>query len=172
VKSYALALVAVLSAATLTACGSSAPSPQSSASGSVTAGEAFPALQVAADGTPTGFTWNGVAQPSGTGTTEVKVVKEGAGAVVKDTDTVSVNYLGELYQGTSPFDESYSGGQPVSFPLNGVVAGFKNGIAGQKIGSRILIKIPPAEGYGPDGNPPVIPGGATLYFVVDVISVG
>ena len=70
------------------------------------------------------------------------------------------------------FDSSWSrGGRPTSFPLNGVIAGFRDGIAGMKEGGRRILVVPPDMGYGSRGAPPAIGPNETLVFVVDLVRV-
>jgi FKBP-type peptidyl-prolyl cis-trans isomerase len=104
--------------------------------------------------------------------TEIKTLSEGDGAVVKDSDEVTVNYRGINGRTGEEFDSSWTTGQPATFSLDGVVPGFKKAIAGQTIGSRVLVAIPPKDGYGTTGNPQAgIQGTDTLVFVIDIIKV-
>ncbi len=82
------------------------PAPSDSKAHDVPAGK-LPKV-VAKKGNPTGLSWNGIAKPSSTTPVQRTVLEKGNGAVVKSTDTVTVNYLGETYKATKPFDESYS----------------------------------------------------------------
>lgn len=99
----------------------------------------------------------------------VRTLHEGNGAVIGENDYISVNYAGVLWDAT-PFDSSFDRGQPTSFSLNGVIAGWKYGLAGQKVGDRVQLVIPAQWGYGEQGTGN-IPGGATLVFVVDILGV-
>ena len=103
---------------------------------------------------------------------QVATVTEGDGPNVEAGQAITVNYYGSLYQSEEPFDESYSGGQPATFPIGvgQVIPGWDQAIPGIPIGSRIIMSIPPDLGYGAAGSPPVIPADAPLYFVVDIIS--
>jgi hypothetical protein len=97
----------------------------------------------------------------------------GTGKAAVASDSVNVQYVGVLYVDGKEFDSSWDrGSDPVNFPLSGVVPGFAGGIVGMKVGGRREIVIPGNLGYGPDGNPPVIPPNAVLVFVVDLISLG
>ena len=118
----------------------------------------------------TGLDWTDVAEPDLATPVQRVVLTEGTGAVVKDSDTVVVNYLGETYQAKEPFDESYSG-TPLTSALSGLIQGWSIGLTGVKVGSRVLLQIPPAYGYGAEGSGASIPGNATLWFVIDVVSV-
>jgi peptidylprolyl isomerase len=95
----------------------------------------------------------------------------GEGAVVKKGQTIDVNYLGQVYDGKKPFDESYSR-EPASFAIGAgaVIPGWDKVLVGVKVGSRVIMAIPPEEGYGEEGNSDAgIKGTDTLYFVVDVL---
>lgn len=120
-------------------------------------------------GKPTGLDWSGIAKPALTTPVQRVILKQGTGAVIKGTETVTVNYLGETYKATKPFDESYSK-QPFTQSLAGLIQGWKIGLTGVKVGSRVLIEIPPAYGYGAQGSGSTIPGNATLWFVIDVVA--
>ena len=99
------------------------------------------------------------------------VLIQGTGATVKKGQTITVNYLGQVYKGKKPFDESYSK-QPASFAIGtgAVISGWDKTLVGQKVGSRVILAIPPKEGYGKKGQPTAgIKGTDTLYFVVDIL---
>ena len=81
---------------------------------------------------------------------------------------MTVNYLGETYQAKAPFDESYTK-KPLTSGLSSLIPGWTIGLSGVKVGSRVLLQIPPAYGYGADGSGSTIPGNATLWFVIDVL---
>jgi peptidylprolyl isomerase len=121
-------------------------------------------------GKPAGLDWTGVAKPSLATPVQRVILKKGKGATVKATDTVTVDYLGETYKAKSPFDANYTG-QTMTQPLSGLIPGWKIGLAGVKVGSRVLLQIPPAYGYGAEGSGSTIPGNATLWFVIDVTKV-
>ena len=104
--------------------------------------------------------------------TEVKVLSKGDGPTVKATDQVTVDYQGLNGRTGEEFDSSWTKGQPATFPLDGVVPGFKQAIEGQTVGSRILVAIPPDQGYGSAGNPAAgIQGTDTLVFTIDIIRI-
>jgi peptidylprolyl isomerase len=121
-------------------------------------------------GNPSGLDFKGIAEPKLDTPVQRVVLKQGTGPAVKSTDTVTVNYLGETYQAKSPFDESYTK-TPLTSSLSGLIQGWSIGLTGVKVGSRVLLQIPPAYGYGADGSGSTIPGNATLWFVIDVTSV-
>lgn len=95
----------------------------------------------------------------------------GLGGVATANSTVKVQYVGAFYDTGKVFDASWTDGSgPVTFPLSGVIPGFKDAITGMKIGGRREVVIPPALGYGANGQPPTIPGNATLVFVIDLLA--
>ncbi|KAJ3305901.1 hypothetical protein HDV03_000743 [Kappamyces sp. JEL0829] len=102
-----------------------------------------------------------------------KTTHEGQGDVCSRTGaTVQVHYEGRLVDGTV-FDSSYERGDPISFPLGkgNVIKGWDVGIATMKVGEKGELWIKSDYGYGASGSPPKIPGGATLIFKVELVSV-
>jgi peptidylprolyl isomerase len=104
--------------------------------------------------------------------TEVEVLSEGDGEKVPAGAQVKVNYQGLNGRTGEEFDSSWTSGQPATFSLAQVVPGFTKAIEGQNVGSRVLVAIPPADGYGPTGSPQAgIQGTDTLVFTIDIIDV-
>ena len=102
--------------------------------------------------------------------TQVKTLKAGDGPVVAPTATVSVCYMGVDGRDGHVFDSSYNRGEPVEFPLDGVVPGFQKAIAGQKVGSTVAVAMVSADGY-PQGQPRAgIAPGDTLIFAIKILS--
>jgi peptidylprolyl isomerase len=102
-----------------------------------------------------------------------EVVKEGDGPEVKKGELLTANYLGQIWRDGKVFDNSYDRGAPASFPIGigGVIAGWDEGLVGKKIGSRVVMSIPPDKGYKEQGNEQAgIKGDDTLIFVVDLVS--
>lgn len=97
-----------------------------------------------------------------------KTLNQGDGEEVGLNDIVTVNYEGALWDGTV-FDSSFERGESVSFSLNGVIQGWKYGLATQKVGDRVELVIPATWAYGEQGSGS-IPAGATLTFVVDILA--
>ena len=95
----------------------------------------------------------------------------GTGPAAVATNTVEIQYVGTNYADGKVFDSSWSRGQPTSFPLNGVIPGFAQGIVGMKVGGRREVVIPPALGYGAAGSPPAVGPNETLVFVIDLLAV-
>jgi hypothetical protein len=100
---------------------------------------------------------------------ELVVLSEGDGEVVGDTDEVTVNYLGTAWETGAVFDESYSS-SPRTFSVTGVVPGFSAALTGQKVGSRVLVTMPPSLGYGEAGASNHALAGLTLVFLIDIVS--
>ncbi|SDJ92098.1 FKBP-type peptidyl-prolyl cis-trans isomerase [Streptomyces indicus] len=96
-------------------------------------------------------------------------VIEGDGDALKASDTVAVSYVGKLWKDGKTFDSSYKNGQPVTFPLNQVIPGWSKGLEGKKVGSRVLLVVPPDQGYGDQAQGP-IPAKSTLVFAVDILA--
>ncbi|TIC87683.1 hypothetical protein E8D34_08345 [Nocardioides sp. GY 10113] len=122
------------------------------------------------DGVPASLDFKGTPKPSGD--LEVATLVKGDGPVVKSGQTILVNYLGQVYKGKKPFDESFSRSGGLSAVVGGkqasVVKGWSKGLVGQTVGSRVLLEIPPALGYGDQKQGDSIPANSTLYFVVDI----
>ena len=103
---------------------------------------------------------------------EVIPLVKGEGAAVKEDDPHHGRLLRRgVGQGDEPFDDSYSQASPrrSSSTKGGLIDGWVKGLEGVKVGSRVMLVIPPELGYGEQGSPPDIPGGATLVFVIDVL---
>jgi len=98
------------------------------------------------------------------------ILKEGTGPSPKPTDTVKVHYTGWLLDGTK-FDSSLDRGEPTSFPLNRVIAGWTEGVGRMKVGEKCRLVIPADLGYGARGSPPRIPPNATLVFDVELLGI-
>lgn len=100
------------------------------------------------------------------------VLRQGTGPRIVSGDTVVVQYTGVVWRTGKVFDSSWNRGFPESFVLGAgqVVAGWEQGLGGRTVGSRILLTVPPALGYGSAGKPPDVKGSDTLVFVVDIIA--
>lgn len=100
-----------------------------------------------------------------------QVLKQGTGtASPKATDTVRVHYHGTLLNG-DVFDSSVQRGQPISFPLNGVIAGWTEGLQLMKVGDKFKFEIPPGLAYGANSPTPAIPPNSTLVFEVELLGI-
>ena len=102
---------------------------------------------------------------------QYKVDKEGTGPQPKATDMVTVNYRGTLIDGKTEFDSSYKRGQPATFPLNGVIKGWTEGLQLMKVGSKYQFFVPSNLAYGERSVGPDIAANATLIFEVELLEV-
>lgn len=102
---------------------------------------------------------------------QYEVITEGTGASPSATDQVTVHYHGTLIDGTV-FDSSVDRGQPATFPLNGVIPGWTEGLQFMKEGGKTKLFIPSDLAYGDQGAGELIGPGATLIFEVELIQVG
>ncbi|MFJ2113475.1 MULTISPECIES: FKBP-type peptidyl-prolyl cis-trans isomerase [unclassified Streptomyces] len=97
-------------------------------------------------------------------------VLESKGDVVKESDTVVLNYAAYLWKDAKQFDSTYKTGRTTTFPLPQLtLKGLKSGIVGKKVGSRVLIVVPPDQAFG-DQEQQGIPKNSTLVFAVDILA--
>ncbi len=101
---------------------------------------------------------------------QYKIIAEGAGEKPAEQDTVQVHYKGTLIDGTE-FDSSYSRGEPVSFPLNGVIKGWIEGLQFVGEGGKIRLFVPSELGYGEQQAGPTIGPNSTLIFDIELLKV-
>ena len=103
---------------------------------------------------------------------QIEILKEGAGAVAKNYDIVSVHYTGTLENGTK-FDSSVDRGVPFEFTLGAgqVILGWDIGVEGMKVGEKRKLTIPSLLAYGERGAGGVIPPNATLIFEVELLGI-
>jgi FKBP-type peptidyl-prolyl cis-trans isomerase FkpA len=99
-----------------------------------------------------------------------KEIKAGTGISPKANDVVKVHYTGTLIDGKE-FDSSVKRGQPVEFPLGQVLPCWSEGVSLMKVGGKAKLICPSDLAYGDFGRPPLIPGGATLIFEVELLDV-
>jgi peptidylprolyl isomerase len=151
-----VALVLALSLVSLTGCSEIGDSMSSDRFVKVTANAGQP---------PT------IAKPRGDAPTELisEDVIEGTGATVLATSTLTVHYTLMQWSDGSILESSWSTGNPATFPLANVIVGWQQGLVNAKVGTRRLLVIPPALGYGPMAGHPLEK--ETLIFAVDIIAV-
>jgi len=100
----------------------------------------------------------------------IKTTRPGRGAQPEAADRVKVHYEGRLSDG-SVFDSSIKRGEPAVFPLGGVIKCWTEGVGHMKVGEKATLTCPSELAYGDQGRPPLIPGGATLIFDVELLDV-
>ena len=103
----------------------------------------------------------------------VQPLIKGNGPVVKRGQTITAAYVGAVYATGKVFDSSFVSGNKldVAIGVGGLVPGFDKGIVGQTVGSRVLLVLPPSQGYGTAGNAQAgIKGTDTIVFVVDILA--
>jgi peptidylprolyl isomerase len=129
-----------------------------------------PTVTYDSKGVPTGF--------KATATTPKKVAKlgvypiiKGKGPVVKTGQAIVVNYLGQIYPDGAIFDQSFDTDKPISSLVGEgkLIPGWDKAIVGQTVGSRLILVIPSALGYGKAGQGTTIPANSDLIFVVDIL---
>ena len=128
--------------------------------------EALPAIAGDAGAEPT-VTWSeGKQAPANLVS---KTLTSAEGPAVSSGDIITVNYVGWKWGSTEAFDSSFKKGAPITFGLTGVIPGWTCGLAGHKVGERVLLSIPGKLGYGETADParPNSPTGP-LVFVVDI----
>jgi peptidylprolyl isomerase len=130
--------------------------------------EGLPEVELAKNGAPKIF------MPKAEAPEELVVqpLIEGDGPVVQPGQTIDVQYTGAIWDSGRVFDSSWKRGQSTQFPIGAgsVIKGWDEGLVGQKVGSQVLLVIPPEKGYGATGQPSAgIKGTDTLVFVVDIL---
>jgi FKBP-type peptidyl-prolyl cis-trans isomerase FkpA len=97
-------------------------------------------------------------------------IKAGTGAQPKASDIVKVHYTGTFIDGKE-FDSSVKRGEPAEFPLGQVIPCWTEGVGKMKVGGKAKLVCPSDIAYGDQGRPPIIPGGSTLIFEVELLDV-
>ncbi len=101
---------------------------------------------------------------------QYKILRNGDGATPKATDKVKVHYHGTLTDGTV-FDSSVDRGEPIEFPVNGVIKGWQEALQLMKVGCKWRLFIPPALGYGERGAGDLIGPNVVLIFDVELLDI-
>ena len=125
--------------------------------------EGFPKVTDQEEGGPQ-LQVDGVKEPK---KTQTAVRKEGDGRTIEKSDQLLVNYKGVKASDGSVFDSSFERDLPQSFPLDGVIKGWSEGLVGQKEGSQVVLIVPPKDGYGDSKGHELEK--ETLIFVVDIL---
>ena len=140
---------------------------------SSTAGGALPTVTPPKSGSTAGPTITIPAKTTAPKSLEVKTLITGTGAKVKTGQDLAVQYTGVIWRTGKVFDSSWSRNQPFTTVIGEgqVIKGWDTGLVGQTVGSRVLLVIPPADGYGSAGASTAgIKGTDTLVFVVDILA--
>ena len=158
-RNLAIAAIVAIALTSLSACGGKDKVADTASTG-------LPAVTANAGEAPT------ITPPTGTApaTLETKDIIVGTGTEVVASSTLTVQYTLMTWSDGKIIESSWTGGQPATFPLSGVIAGWQQGLPGAKVGGRRLLVIPADLGYGPNGSGPIGPN-ETLIFVVDIIGV-
>ncbi len=137
------------------------------AEGSSVAPEAgMPAVVTTPEGVP------GITIPNTEAPEELRIAQliKGEGETVVSGDNVTMHYSGFLWDGGTKFDSSWDKGSPAQFVVapGQLIEGFLSAVVGQTVGSRVVVVIPPALGYGEQASS-TIPANSTLVFVIDIL---
>jgi FKBP-type peptidyl-prolyl cis-trans isomerase len=169
-------------ALSLAACGGSTDDSSPAAAGSSTAAASDCLAEAPTSAAPAGVSTDLAVRPEAPCYTApaptdlvLSDVVVGTGAEAAAGTDAEVKYVGAFYESGDEFDASWNGGDDKTFSVTvgagQVIPGFDQGIEGMKVGGRRMVTIPSDLGYGPSGQGP-IPGGATLIFLIDLVSVG
>jgi peptidylprolyl isomerase len=167
-RRLALPSLLVCLVALLAACGSSSGSPGTTTLGAPRPAGTLPTVSGSFGSTPT-IVFPNASPPA---TLVADVLHRGSGQVVAKGDLLVANYVGQIWRG-KVFDSSFSRHELAAFPIGvgEVIPGWDKGLVGQTIGSRVLLVLPPVDGYGTAGNSQAgITGKDTLAFVVDLVA--
>lgn len=134
----------------------------------------FPSVVFTPDGQP-GFTFVGASPPS---ELVYAVMRQGSGAIVAEGDEIAANLTGIVWNGTATFASSFENLAPGPLLIQelaadgtGTVPGLVTALIGQKVGSRILVVVPPSDGYPPGAAPGTVGPEDTMVFVVDILAI-
>lgn len=121
---------------------------------------------------PTGFDFKDFEKPDPKAKLLFTVLKQGTGVEIKKGDLLVLDYVGSVYDAETPFLNTYSPDmEPQQLPAGSFAAeGVNEVLDGQAVGSRIIMRIPPAKGFGNEAQGEQIPANSTLYFLVDILA--
>lgn len=105
--------------------------------------------------------------------TELQIIDKevGTGAAVQPGATVTAHYTGALCKNGVIFQSSHDIGRPITFPLDGVIEGWQQGVPGMKVGGWRRLVIPASMAYGDSSPAPNIPANSDLVFDIELMSV-
>jgi len=105
--------------------------------------------------------------------TELQIIdlKEGTGEAVPEGASITAHYTGALCRNGTIFQSSHDFGDPISFPLGGVIAGWTKGVPGMKVGGTRRLVIPSAMAYGAHSPSPNIPPNSDLVFDIELVAI-
>lgn len=98
-------------------------------------------------------------------------VQEGTGETVQPGATITAHYTGALCKDGTIFQSSHDFGDPISFPLNGVIKGWTEGVPGMKIGGIRRLVIPAVMAYGSQSPAANIPANSDLVFDIELVAI-
>src|ERR1700733_7122532 len=163
----ALIAIALLGGAVLAGCGSSSSSSKSSASSSSSAGANSSVTATGAFGKAPAVT---IPKAKAGTKLAVKTLIQGTGTTLTKADAMAANFVLYFWSGTTSSLKANTFTSNPTVIGGTMLPGLETALIGQKVGSRVLAVIPPAEGYGTSGNSQLgITGSTTLVFVIDVI---
>jgi FKBP-type peptidyl-prolyl cis-trans isomerase len=136
--------------------------------------DGMPAIVLATNGQP-GFTVPATDPPT---ELQISVLKQGDGTVVKKGDSIAIQNSGLVWGGTGTFTSTWDSGVPISVVAAdiadnaaGVPSGLEKALVGQKVGSQVLVVIPPKDGYPEGQAPDGVAADSTIIFVVDILAI-
>jgi len=133
----------------------------------------LPTLTFDKDGNPSKFVAK-ADTPDSVGLLSQDTLKTGAGATIGVDDTIKVHYLGQLWPDGAIFDSNYTDKKPLTIALSSTIQGWQQALVGKTVGSRVVLAIPSALGYGASGSTQgsvAIPPNADLIFVIDIVGI-
>ena len=166
----ALGAIPLLACVVLAGCGSSKSSSSASASASASASSVGANSAVTATGSFGTAPTVSIPKAKPGSQLEVKTLIHGSGSTLTKTDALAANFVLYFWSGTSSSLKANTFTSNPTVIGGTMLPGLETALIGQKVGSRVLAVIPPADGYGTSGNSDLgITGSTTLVFVIDVI---